>query len=957
MKLLLTKIEGLRTSESIKDSVKILGSCCGNQDALDQLANLNFKLLNVILDNTVPRFYRPRPSNELEKSLKELVKSLFTNLTGLNMLLGLQNPSTIDILSSILSDEKLLLATLLEKANHSPAQLRLAVRSLDKLFFQATIFLGLQESGVELPPLLSDFKVYTKWLTDQYLSILGLKVDLSKITFTFLRVSNSNTELFLKHLLVDQFGSAAMKHFISHYKKLTKVSKYQFIKTFLFARFLVPIFTKVEVSLKTYTSLVYVVNYYLELFQLYSSNLETLVLDLLKSGVRKPALTVFLHSIVLDIRANSATDGVFFSHFKSWIERYWASELFIKNSGVEVQEGLTVFLIALMNHVKDCPQSNEFLRSLISEPSVIESTTLHLDQPMVKVRFMGMVFMERLSKYSGSEKPLKFDISSEKEYENKLLSIADGFSLDKACSFYPEKTFFNSSEYAAKALKDLVFAKEPSKESGTEILEQMNPGSNVRLVNKMTNLSLERYVTDSDDEKSDSDDEVYDDATLSRQNNTVPAVPIFLKDLHAYIISESKEDPHLAFLRKRIALENFSKIVRSNQSLIEDLRVWEEELCSGVLNTKTDELISTGSKSSISIEGIEQEIEQDTAEESQEREVNQLKLLALVSLIVVDPGRMPAFLIRKLISGDFNIMERLLIINSIGLAARELRGYQDDVNESNLKIEANLRFKKLVNGKVFPGKQLPQDLHDRFLVGDENFTPERKLDPLIEAESRRMDSIKHGIEREINENNKELIKNAVLTSEQGNVVRISSKLLKDREQRRANSGLVQKDKYSENCYGQFIAPFMTIWTTLDGDVQSLGTYSNVVITAILKTLNVLVYCSYPKSPDTAQIVREVFAVVESLKHTVSFAIQSSSLSMAEIGEIFECQLYLLLTVLQITGRGLLISQFESQVTGCYSWLNYYFEKFQDLFGVSEEFRNIQSLIANCLLQIREIMGG
>lgn len=393
------------------------------------------------------------------------------------------------------------------------------------------------------------------------------------------------------------------------------------------------------------------------------------------------------------------------------------------------------------------------------------------------------------------------------------------------------------------------------------------------------------------------------------------------------------------------------------------------------MNLKVDGLTSKGSKSSIDHEGIETALTNNsdfsTDEEDEEEQIryfNDIKLQALITICVVNPSKMPTYLIHQLIAGDFSIHDRLMIINSIGLSARELKGYKDKVNYDNVILQERLKAKSLLNsGKTIPGRKLNGAGHLKFLVLDENYGHQiGSQGPLsLQVEAHRMDNITSQISKVANRKSKELIDDKLIQTDQGKVVKISQRLLKQRASKQNEnnslsgvSNVDDGDNYSTNCYAYFIGPFLTVWYHLQGNMRSLGNYSNTIITNYLKNLTVLVHCAYPTCINLVEIIGEIFEVLTSLKSVLSLLISNNSLedvSLGEISAILECQLYLLLVILNSTNPVLLISQFQSQIVDWFSWLNYMFDNYSNIFGEGEMFKNGKSLTANCLLQINEIL--
>lgn len=143
------------------------------------------------------------------------------------------------------------------------------------------------------------------------------------------------------------------------------------------------------------------------------------------------------------------------------------------------------------------------------------------------------------------------------------------------------------------------------------------------------NTIIKKQVADSDDEE-DFDTEQ-------------PATPVFLKDLIAQF-NDSKITSVTELLKISIQL------VRQKATFKLEIEYYSEELIS-------------------IIAGLTNKFN--------EKDFEQLKINALVSIIVVNPNII-TFLITLLFTGDYSLQQRMMILSSISLSARELSGKDDD---------------------------------------------------------------------------------------------------------------------------------------------------------------------------------------------------------------------------------------------------------------------------------------
>lgn len=179
--------------------------------------------------------------------------------------------------------------------------------------------------------------------------------------------------------------------------------------------------------------------------------------------------------------------------------------------------------------------------------------------------------------------------------------------------------------------------------------------------NKITQISLQ----DSDDEDSDDEDE---DENIGKSRKYI----VFLKDLlKEFLNTNQNQRSDLVSLLKQTV-----KLVRQKSLLPLEVGYYSEELMKNVvaLNNNFDE-----------------------------KDFEQWRINALISLIVVVPDKIND-LFQLLFNADLSLQQRMSILSSIGLAARELRGLDD---KNVMKPEYN-----------FPSKRLPWDKASKNQIED-----------------------------------------------------------------------------------------------------------------------------------------------------------------------------------------------------------------------------------------------
>lgn len=185
------------------------------------------------------------------------------------------------------------------------------------------------------------------------------------------------------------------------------------------------------------------------------------------------------------------------------------------------------------------------------------------------------------------------------------------------------------------------------------------------IANKITQISLQ----DSEDEDSDDEDE---NDNIGKGRKYI----VFLKDLlKEYLNTNQNQRSDLVSLLKQTV-----KLVRQKSLLPLEVGYYSEELMKNVvaLNNNFDE-----------------------------KDFEQWRINSLISLIVVVPDKIND-LFQLLFNSDLSLQQRMSILSSIGLAARELRGLDD---ENVMKPEYNFPSRRLPWDN--PGKNQIEDISDQ----------------------------------------------------------------------------------------------------------------------------------------------------------------------------------------------------------------------------------------------------
>jgi telomere length regulation protein len=180
------------------------------------------------------------------------------------------------------------------------------------------------------------------------------------------------------------------------------------------------------------------------------------------------------------------------------------------------------------------------------------------------------------------------------------------------------------------------------------------------------------------DESSDEDDDLMpydkpdsdpeddtDDPTEINRNK--PSAPVYIRDLIAGLQDQEDYDRH------QLAVSTAASLIRRKANFGTEVTDHIEQLAS----------ILTGLNDNFDMPNF--------AEQRQQ---------ALIAVLLAKPGPMAQWFARSFFSGDYSISQRIAMLSTLGLGARELAGLKDSSTSDLIPPPAS-----------FPSKQLPPHLH------------------------------------------------------------------------------------------------------------------------------------------------------------------------------------------------------------------------------------------------------
>ncbi|KAK6201657.1 telomere length regulation protein-domain-containing protein [Scheffersomyces amazonensis] len=366
----------------------------------------------------------------------------------------------------------------------------------------------------------------------------------------------------------------------------------------------------------------------------------------------------------------------------------------------------------------------------------------------------------------------------------------------------------------------------------------------------------------------DSDD---DDDTIGPKVR-VPR-PVYIKDLLKYIsVDTSKKE---AYDKRRIALTVGPTLIRQKINFGNEVGFHAEELITQLLAMSNH---------------------------FDESDFDVLRLNCLIAVLVASPES-TLHICELLSNGDYSLQQRMIILSSISLAARDLRGFSDEVVTSSY------------SSTKFPTKQLPPNLHKAFTEIDNQ--------PSI------ITSLQHSIQDDLMSSVSEVQSDKI--AEGMKVLRVSKSL----NPKKVMQDIPRRQDFYKLIGAKFFFPLLHVWYDV-GEID-IGHYSTIFIGHYINTLTLLLQCAYPSAINIQDMSTELFQLVLPITRTVKL----------EEVQVIESIITAVFFICDITDEEYLIQQFEYGITRIQSWLSQIWDNIID--------SKLKSLCAGLLLRVNDLL--
>jgi telomere length regulation protein len=455
----------------------------------------------------------------------------------------------------------------------------------------------------------------------------------------------------------------------------------------------------------------------------------------------------------------------------------WGSILGIKHNPLMIQEGQTQLLFLAISLVdekvlKEVSFSTEYLSAISNRLAALSD----------RARLFGTLFAEELSSRAKDPKPLQFGLEGLYEGEQNLWRTTIAKVHDKPVSY--------SSMVWTTLGKNV-----PTPLNMASLEDALNQNSKLVSWGRGNTEDVpDRQVVelDSDDSDGDGDLKPYpfpeddqedsdDDPTLAKKERVV--APVYIKDLISYLGSDDYQKQYLA-------LKHGADLIRRKAKFGQELEFYARPL--------TEHL--AGARDTFDMEDF-----------------NAMRLYALSALVAACPSVVPGYLASLAFTADYSLQQRLCVLSSIALGARELSG--QDVKKPGQKIPI-----------------LPPEVHKLFATAD-------------------VDGLAIELQRDLLEPTSERARNEIIGGPQ--VLRVSRKLARQREQAGTR---ITSNLYAKVASKDFFLPLIGHWYS-NGGIRAIGSYSELLVAHFLKTLALLLHAAYPSSNDIPAMTGELFDLV------------------------------------------------------------------------------------------------
>ncbi|KAF8451513.1 telomere length regulation protein-domain-containing protein [Terfezia claveryi] len=597
----------------------------------------------------------------------------------------------------------------------------------------------------------------------------------------------------------------------------------------------------------------------------------------------------------------------------------FGDSLWIKHTPIQVQEVniQTIFLCAGYLHranpaaLKRIVQSSVYLNGI--------SNRLATQSP--RARFLGMVVGEVLSGLV-DDKGMKLDFKMEEMEEMEATWWKGLVGVeDKVGDIYGLERVDVGSRIKGEGRKKVAKRRNISVQEVTEGMDEEE------YVVEVLNGEIEEIdevkgdSSDDDDEfqpypkpEDDEEDDEVDDPTLVNRNKTPP--PVYIRDLLRLLRSHDNYEHQL------LALTHAAPLIRRKAAFGTELTEHLHDLATSL----------AGLQDKFDIGGFQE-----------------MKIKALIALIVGKPVEMGRWIARAFFEGDFSIGGRAVLLTALGMGARELGGLKDGEEEDGGRGMLGLGAPSGERGEAsFPSKMLPGKLHELYSSPPPATVAQTRWKAIQSANSkkqitdttRKVDAIASSLEKAMI---KPMAASAADELSGPNILKVrtfSSRMAVEAKRKKPEA-----NKLAKIVGEAFFYPLTgRWWTKLKEFGPNAPQFHPYLLGHLLKTLALVLHAAGPSCPQLPQLTREFWDLILGLRTKGASVVEDN-----DAPTVLEAVLFCLLTVLELnmdlgeSGRRWLVEEHARELVETVEGT-----------GVEEK---VRMLAAAVVLRVRECAEG
>lgn len=551
----------------------------------------------------------------------------------------------------------------------------------------------------------------------------------------------------------------------------------------------------------------------------------------------------------------------------------WGNSLNVRHTPIAAQQAQSEFVLLRALQItkqKDSfkgKKSNEegkhFLKTkILNSQSYLNAISSRLESNSIQPRIFGMAIAESLSKLLDTEgKILDFHMDDlygqDLDYYKKfIVGLNDEINYEDEKDTSAMEWWKGLQGYSPKKQKSTINkGDKPTRKGKSEIQEET--------VHKPDSQSISKVVDDSDDEfqpmsfeneeniDSDLDEEDLDDPSLNVLDKDKRKLkpPVYIKDLLQYLNDTESYD------KQKLALETAATLIQKKAQYGQEVKFYGKELAGLLVGLR------------------------DTFEI---KDFDKLREEALAVLVAYAPLVVAPHLSLLLVTGDYSLMQRAVILASLVSGSRILA-----------TIGPN---QKDALSSVFASKQLPSaSLHEKFLAMDKLYG--NYNDGVSSQKDRetgaynfsQLKSVTYEMQQELLGGTTERAQEQLVGS--AKILRVSGSLEKKRKEKQngndngLKSKIPKQNMYSKIASRTFFMPLVSQWYRIAGSTSirnKSGLYHGNFVTQFLNTLAILLYLAAPSSTDLFEMSGTLLEIVMEQRSTGNNGNNSSSSYFEEL---------------------------------------------------------------------------